>query len=490
MRRFTEMREHVVPRSGTPDPRSGLAALASSIAPGWGHLLIGRDRLGRSMLFIDGLLVVVGLVALLFFQTEILKAWVIPSALLGIFGLNVAALAYRGAATVDSFLSGGHKRGVDWFWGALAGALVIAPHLFVANLALTQRDLINTVFAPSEPVAVPATSTTTTLDPDPTTTAPGSATTSSSSTTTTSTLQPRIWDGRERLNIMLVGSDAGTGRVGTRTDTIILVSLEPETGNVAMFSIPRNLTFAPLPDGMGLWECDCFPDIIAHLWANGEWYPDAFPGPQEPSINALKATLGLIFDLEVHYYAKVDLKGFVGVVDALGGITIDVPVRIVDPIYPHEDGGTEDIVFEPGVQLLDGHRALAYSRIRRNSGDFARMHRQRCVLGALVAQTSALDVLTGFGSLATAVKENVVTDIPIDRVDDFVELLPGVSTSKVASLRITRYNYGLGGNNPGQQRYDLERIRADAKILMADPEAALATLDGDGLDATCAESFD
>jgi LCP family protein required for cell wall assembly len=442
------------------------------------------------MLFVDGALVIAIIVAVFFFQVELLKAWVTPTIILAIFGLNLGVLLYRGAATVGAFANGTPKTGLDWSALALAAVIVLAPHLLVGTLAITQYDLINSVFQPSEPVTASPSSTTspapgeetsTSAPPDPTTTTIPTATTTS---------PPRIWDGRDRLNIMLLGSDAGVGRIGTRTDTIILVSIEPQSGNVAMFSIPRNLTFAPLPQGMGLWPCNCFPDIITHLWANGEWYPDAFPGPQEPSVNALKASLGLIFDLDVHYYAKADLKGFVGVVDALGGVTIDVPERIVDPIYPHEDGGTENIVFEPGVQHLDGHLALAYARIRRNSGDFARMHRQRCVLGALISQTGATDIIGSFGELATAVKENVVTDIPIERLPDLVEILPKVDTSRVATLRITRYNYGVGGNNPGEQRYDLDRIKADARTLMDDPETALETLDGVGFDETCEESFD
>lgn len=288
---------------------------------------------------------------------------------------------------------------------------------------------------------------------------------------------------------MLLGSDAGVGRIGTRTDTIILVSIEPESGDVAMFSIPRNLTEAPLPEGMGVWDCNCFPDIITHLWANAEWYPDAFPGPQEPSINALKAALGLIFDLDVHYYAKVDLAGFVSVFDALGGVTIDVPRRLVDEKYPHEDGGTEYLVFDVGEQHLDGHHALAYSRIRRHSGDFARMHRQRCVLGALAGQTSFLDLIKGYGELATAVKDHVQTDIPVERLGDFVELIPNIDTERLATLRITRYNYGAGGH-AGYQLYDLEQIKADVKALMADPTVVLETQDGAGFEATCDESFD
>ena len=122
------------------------------------------------------------------------------------------------------------------------------------------------------------------------------------------------------------------GRTGTRTDTIILFSVIPETGDGAMFSVPRNLTEAPLPEGMGVWDCNCFPDILTHLWANAEWFPEAFPGPQEPSVNALKAAVGRIFDVEVDYYAKVDLAQFVGLFDALGGVLIDAPVRIYESI--------------------------------------------------------------------------------------------------------------------------------------------------------------
>lgn len=468
----------------------GLAALASSVVPGWGQLLNGRGRTGRTLLFVDGALVIAAIVAVFFYQVELLKAWVTPTAIVGMLGLNLGLFLYRGVATAGAFANGASKSGLDWTALAVAAVVVVAPHYLVGSLAITQYDLLNSVFQPTEPVtgSPPLTTSATVAQETSTTPAPGRATTTVPSTTSSS--QARIWDGKDRLNIMLLGSDAGEGRIGTRTDTIILVSIEPESGNVAMFSVPRNLTFAPLPEGMGLWSCNCFPDIITHLWANGEWYPDAFPGPQEPSVNALKGALGLIFGVEVHYYAKADLEGFVGAVDALGGVTIDVPARLVDPIYPHEDGGTESIVFEPGVQHLDGHLALAYARIRRNSGDFARMHRQRCLLGALVSQTGATDIIGGFGELASAVKENVVTDIPIQRLPDFVEILPGVDTAKVATLRITRYNYGVGGNNPEEQRYDLDRIRADARTLMDDPETALETLDGIGFDETCEESFD
>lgn len=335
--------------------------------------------------------------------------------------------------------------------------------------------------SPATTAVRPATTTAgSVVDPATTTQPPPPSTTTSTS---------GAWVGFERVNVLLLGSDAGVGRIGTRTDTIILVSVETRTGDAVMISIPRNLTEAPLPQGMGVWDCNCFPDILTHLWANGEWYPDAFPGPQAPSVNALKAAVGLIFGVDIHYYALVDLAGFVEMIDAIGGVTIDVPKRIVDESYPHEHGGTESVVIEEGLQTLDGHLALAYGRIRRHSGDFARMHRQRCLIGAIIDGTELDDVVAGGRELAAAFFEHVDTDIPLDRLGDFLELFSLVDLDRLATLRITSYTYGASGH-AGYQLYDLESIRADAHTLMADPTAQLATQDGAGFEATCEQSFD
>ena len=473
-----------------PTQQSGAIAIASSLLPGLGQLLAGRRLMGWVLIAVDVVVLVALAIAILWYPSDLLEAWVTPSALVTIAAFNLVAFAYRGVVTADAYLSSPRSGTGDRVGGLVAAAIVVVPHLFFGSLLLTQGDLIESVFPPSDPPTA-ISSTTTTIPPGTTPASDGSPSTTSTAplTTTTTTSQPRIWDGYERLNVLLLGSDAGVGRTGTRTDTIILVSIEPQSGDVAMFSVPRNLTEAPLPDGMGLWDCNCFPDIIAHLWANGEWYPDAFPGPQKPPVNGLKAAVGLTFGVDVHYYAKVDLAGFVGIVDALGGVTIDVPRRIVDESYPHEDGGTENIVFEEGTQHMDGHRALAYARIRRHSGDFARMHRQRCVLGALAEQTSVLDLLRGYGDFATAVKEHVETDIPVERLPDFVDLMSRVSLDRLATLRITRYNYGAGGH-AGYQLYDLEQLRADAQALMDDPTVHLETQDGVGFEATCDQSFD
>ncbi len=343
-------------------------------------------------------------------------------------------------------------------WRTVAATLAVG----LVVVACSGSDEITPAESASVSTTAPTTSPPATTSTTTTTAAP--ATTTSTTTTTTTTLPPRIWDGDDQLDILLLGSDAGVGRTGTRTDTIILVSIDPESGDGAMFSIPRNLTEAPLPEGMGVWSCNCFPDILTHLWANAEWFPDAFPGPQEPPVNALKAAVGSIFDVEIDYYALVDLAGFVGLFDGLGGVEIDVPQRVTDPSYPHEDGSFEATTIEAGEQVLDGHDALAYARIRYNSGDFARMHRQRCLLGSLLDTVDPADLAAG--AFAGVVTEFVQTDIPLDAIPDFAELLSRVELDRFATVRITRYNYGTTGH-AGYQIYDLEKLREDARLQMS-----------------------
>lgn len=433
-------------------------------------------------------------VAIGWFQVELVKAWVSPPLLVAITGLNLVMLVFR-AAVVRAAYSSAPAEPVSA--GSILGlgmALVVllVPHLVLGYLAFVQYDLIETVFPDPEPIAAPATTTTTMSTPsssaDPTT-IPTSSTTTTTVPPTTTTTQPPIWDGLDRLNVVLLGADAGEGRTGVRTDTTIVVSIDPENGDTVMIGVPRDLSGAPLPPEMGIWGCDCFPDLITHLYDAAERNPGAFPGPGEPPFNAIKGALGEIFDIPIHYYAMVTLDGFVGVVDALGGVTIDVPKTIVDETYPHEDGSTESVVIEEGTRHLDGHLALAYARIRRHSDDFARMHRQRCVLGAIVEQTGPVEIIANYGKLAEALKENVTTDIPQDRLVDFVDLLPRVSTDRIATLRITRDVYQTG-SAPGRVYYDIDRIGADARALMEDPESAQETLGLTDLDATCDQSFD
>lgn len=484
-----------MPTSEQDAPRAASApnaALFSAALPGWGHAYVGQPRAAFGLYLIDLLFLASALVVLARFRLEAFKMWLSPDALLVLMAVNVVVLIFRAVVVAGSYTAaplGGRR---PWAPVAMVFALLllVVPHLGFGYYAWTQYDLIRSVFQdPGGPSAAPPETTTTLPGPSTTvTTGPGSTTTTVPPTTST-THAPLLWDGLERLNLVLLGADSGVGRTGTRTDTMIVVSIDPASGNVAMFSVPRQLSNPPLPTGMGVWDCNCLPDLITHLYDAAERYPDAFPGPGEPTINAIKGTLQEIFGIPIHYFAMVNLEGFVGIVDALGGVTIDVPKTIVDEVYPHENGSVQKVVIEAGRRHLDGHLALAYARIRRHSDDFARMHRQRCVLGAVAEQASPLAIMRSFGSIATAVKENVSTDIPQDRLADLVDLLPKVSTDRIDSLRITRAEYSTGAA-PGRVFYDIDRIRADAQQLMNDPAAARERLGLDGLRATCDQSFD
>lgn len=464
-----------------------MAALTSAVLPGWGHMYADRREIGRKLLIVDGVAAGVGIVALLMMRTDVLKLWVTTTALAVMMVFNLALLGYRWLVATDAYQSMEDVGDPRWLTNAVLGTaalLIVVPHVVFGYFTVVQYGLIETVFGRETPVATVAPTNPPPATSDPAVVPIGGTSTTPASTTTTTIADPVLWDGLERLNIVLLGADAGEGRRGLRTDTTIVVSLDPETGNTAMFSVPRDLSSAPLPDGMGIWDCNCFPDLITHLYDAAERNPEAFPGPGEPPFNAIKGALSEIFGIPIHYYAMVTLDGFVDVVDALGGVTIEIPEDIVDETYPHEDGTTVRFELDAGIRHLNGHEALAYARTRRHSDDFSRMNRQRCVLEAVVEQSSPTEILFRFGAIADAMKRSLVTDIPQERLVDFVDLVPKVSTDRISTLRITRDVYKTG-SSPGRTYYDIDQIRADSQLLMSDPERAFVELGLEDLDSTC-----
>jgi LCP family protein required for cell wall assembly len=455
---------------GNGEKRGSLAALASAVVPGWGQVYTGDRYRGRQLLVIDGGIVLVGLVVLAWMRVDALKLWVSTTALAVMMVVNLLLLAYRWLSATHAYQSLPERNVPRWQTNltiAVVACVLVVPHVAFGYLAATQYSLISSVFGS-----------------DPAPTAAAAEVLSSDVATTIPASEPMLWNGLERLNLLLIGADAGAGRTSLRTDTTIVVSLDPETGNAAMFSVPRDLSAVPLPEGMGIWDCNCFPEIITDMYVAAQANPDAFPGPDEPGINALRGAMSEVFGIPIHHYALVTLDGFVDIVDALGGVTIEVPVTVSDDEYPHEDGSIESITIREGTRNLNGHEALAYARIRRQSNDFARMHRQRCVLEAVVEQSGPTEILFRFGAIADALKRSLITDIPEARLPDFIDLLPKLSTDRISSLRITREDYKVG---EGEEvvYYDIDRIRTDAHALMSDPDAARASLGLDSLDGTC-----
>lgn len=255
------------------------------------------------------------------------------------------------------------------------------------------------------------------------------------------------WGGRDRLGILILGGDGGEGRDGVRTDTVILLSVDTRSGKGVMFSLPRNLQYAQFPDGSPLH--DAYPGGFSGYGDVGNWLlnaiyrqvPALHPGILGKSNNegadavkqAVRGTLGT----RVDYYVLVNLAGFKEIVDAMGGVTVNIntPVAIggdTDRGIPPTD------YLQPGPdQHLDGFQALWFSRGRWGSDDYQRMLRQRCMVQALVDRAKPLNLLRRYQDLAAAGKDVVYTDIPRQLMPAFVDLGLQVKEHRLRSVAFT-----------------------------------------------------
>ena len=182
---------------------------------------------------------------------------------------------------------------------------------------------------------------------------------------------------RERINLLIIGIDKVDGRTATLTDTIMVVSIDPVGETVSMLSVPRDLIGVPLGDG------DTFAPKLNALYSYAERHPERFP---DGGVRALENAVGALLGIEIHYYAMMDFTGFVQMVDAVGGLDINVTRGFYDPMY---DGyGFQNGMgwgVEPGPHHFNGLEALAYARARKGETetDFTRQARQQEILLAL-----------------------------------------------------------------------------------------------------------
>lgn len=175
-----------------------------------------------------------------------------------------------------------------------------------------------------------------------------------------------------RLNVLILGLDHRPGENGpARTDTLILATFDPQQPQVALLSIPRDL-----------WV-----DIPGH-GANRINTANYFGDLDQPGYGPRLAvqTVQQNFGLPIHGYLVLDFNGFVALIDALGGLDIEVPQTIMDDRYPTPDYGITTITIPAGPQHMDGATALIYSRTRHADSDFGRGQRQQQVLRALVVR--------------------------------------------------------------------------------------------------------
>ena len=263
------------------------------------------------------------------------------------------------------------------------------------------------------------------------------------------------WNGKDRLNILLVGADVQGG--GYNTDTLITVSIDPVTKQVAMFSLPRDMTNVPVPAGPArrLWG-SVYGQKINSFFVNNRNRSDVWSGKNATArgFNALKSTLGELYGLDIRYFVAVDFAGFKSVVDSIGGVTVNVQIPIVDDNYPASDGKDRRLYIASGLQHMSGAEALRYARSRHTTSDFDRAARQQRLLLSMREQADPQDLIPRLPDLVAALKKAVKTDIPIDQLDELLGLASQVDTANISTYVFQPPFYG-SETSPGAPVYKM-----------------------------------
>ena len=420
-----------------------LITAGSALLPGSGHLVLRRRPagyllVGLSLLGLVGAAVLVltvprGRLIEYLLSPPVLMLIVVGSVFTGMLWLSVVLRTY-GLAIPRRLAAGPRMLG-----GLVVLALgmgVSAPFGLAAYTASSQRNLINTLFPSGgdDGERAPAGDVDAIRKP--------------------------------RLNILLLGSDAGSDRVGTRTDTMVVASIDTENGKTVLFSLPRNMARAEFPPGSAMARE--FPNgfhdprnpqsgdyLLNAMYAYGNSYPKLAPsGPsRDRGLNLLHSAVSTILGLDLDYYIEVDMEGFASIIDALGGLDVDVgPERIpMGGIGPFGEVVKPFGYIQPGRQHITGEQALWFARSRANSTDYVRMGRQRCLLQYVIDQKRPIDVLKNFQAVAAATTNSVSTNIPQGVLAPLVTLAGRTRATPMESIA-----FDPNLPDPGQQdgRFD------------------------------------
>ncbi|GAA1110637.1 hypothetical protein GCM10009630_04620 [Kribbella jejuensis] len=412
------------------------------LLPGTAYLVARRFKLGTVVTLLSlglyGAMAYVGLR-----KREEAITWALdPSVLLWmIVGLSVIALAWI-AVLVTSYkmlrplTAGPAARSLG---SLVIGVLCFAMTVSTATGAQTlmaQRELVKKVFGGTE---------------------------SKSPTRPTITGKKDISDQLPRLNVLLLGADDGADRDGVRTDSVMVASIDTKTGNTSLISLTRNFMRMPFPADSplhkkfptGFWDPKGKKEQPEfYLDAMYRNIPKLYPGILGPSDNegadVLKQSVGEALGLPIHYYVQVNLAGFAKLVDALGGITVNIN-------YPVPVGGNDDKKIPPSRYLqpgpnvpLKGGDALWFARGRYKvpTADLARQSRQRCTVKAIVERATPQNVLANFESIAEAGQQMIRTDIPQKVLGQLVVVGERVKNAKITNVDLDKKKNFPTGRNP------------------------------------------
>ncbi len=391
-----------------PDPRAPLAALLSFVFPGLGQAYNGEAAIAWFMASPIILLVIGVILALSVIRGGLLLNLLDVRFLAALIALDVLLLAWRLAAIVQAYLRREHPGWRRWttYAGVLVVVLTLAMHVLPGYWAFKAIDTLNAVAQGGSggnselhdsfggvSIDLPSPS----AIPDPK---------------------------HDRINVLLVGIDWRPGRAEHLTDTMIVVSLDPVSGQTAMISIPRDLYGVKLPDGR-TYNAK-INSLLIIATNNTQQYPLG-------GVGTLKATIGELLGIHVDYFAAINLLGFKQAVDSIGGVDVNVARAINDPTYSDEYGHHTGFSISAGPHHLDGHLALAYVRSRKGAGDndFTRAARQQQVLTAIRAKLTAGNLLTALPSLLDAVKNTISTDVPSSEIAKLAQAVQNADLANV-----------------------------------------------------------
>lgn len=410
--------------------RPWLAAVLSFVLPGLGQAYAARWRMAAILAIPVLALLLVAAGTLTGVLADVRTALFEPEVLTAVLVGNGVLLAWRGIAIADAGLTPwdalhGRQRALAV---GVVGALLVATvgmHVWLGALVVQVEATLAEVFEPDPPtggVAPPAG----TDAPEPE--QPG---------------EPPAWDGTERINVLLLGTDAAPGREVALTDVILVLGVDPVERSAVMISVPRDTGQVPLPDTR-LFADGRYPDKVNSLLGRAAAAPEAWCPDLEADgvseacgLRVLRQAVGLYLGIEIHHHALVDMAGFAEMIDAIGGVELCLPGRLVDPEFDSaiSDRHADGLVLEAGCRRYDGIDALAYARSRKGwiempdgtvdgQSDFDRAERQQRVLLAMRRELGEADTFLELPELLRAIGHTVSTDVQRGEAAALASLLP------------------------------------------------------------------
>jgi LCP family protein required for cell wall assembly len=402
------------------------------------------------------ILALIGLAAVVFLTTSgprLAATMLEPDVLWALLGLQALILLWRLFAVGSSIWARQLPRPTRRDALPIAAILlvaVVAPQAYAGYTTEVARETLDEIFVEASPLPVAYG----TPEPDPSNleSAPPSPSVSPSPSPT-----PMV----PRLNVLLVGVDAGVGRRTYLTDTMIVASLDPVTETVSMVSVPRDMVDVPLPDGRR------FRGKVNSLVSYARHHPKQFPGSDGTGFDVLRGALGKLLGFDIPYHAAVNLGGFIQVVEKLHGIDVNVTRSFCDPTYD-EYGFPNGFSITKGKHHLNGIQALAYARVRHPLGesDFTRAARQQEVLSGIrdkIVKGGFIDDPIG---LLRALSQTITTNVPRKVLPDLADVMARVGRQDTFRTVITSPLIASGYDARGSiQIPNLKRILALSKVL-------------------------